>query len=170
MEAAPRIDGNFEAREWTTAAKLAGMVELGKPQLQGDLPCEVFAGCHNNNMYICFLAKLEGATKLVCRKTERDSEVYMDDAFEIHLRPPELAQGNYHAIINYNGTIYDTFLGKKEWNGSWTIKNGIYEGQWICELSIPISEFQTHFRQDAEWAFNLCRDRQVDPNIIFSSV
>ena len=170
METAPRIDGNFEEREWTSAAKLGGMVELGKPRLQGDLPTEVFAGYHGGNLYLCFLAKLEGATKMVCRQTKRDSAVYMDDAFEIHLRPPELKQGNYHAIVNYNGTIYDTFLGKTDWNGSWTIKNGIYEGQWSCELSIPISELQSQFREGAEWAFNLCRDRQVDPNIIFSSV
>ena len=170
MEAAPRIDGNFEEREWAYAAKLGGMVELGKPRLQSDLPGEVFAGCHGDNLYLCFLVKLENATKMVCRQTKRDSAVYMDDAFEIHLRPPELKQGNYHAIVNYIGTIYDTFLGKTDWNGNWTIKNGIYEGQWICEISIPISEFQTKFSDGAEWAFNLCRDRQVDPNIIFSSV
>ena len=170
MKKAPRIDGNFIEEEWSDAARLGGFVELGAPRLQCDLPGEVYAGCDDENLYFCLAGKLIGNTQLVNKVNERDGRVFADDSFEIHLRPPELERGNYQAIINYSGAVYDAFCGQKNWNGRWKTKSGIYEGTWFCEVSVPLADLKSRFRENSQWAFNLCRDLQKDPNIIFSSV
>ena len=170
MKKAPRIDGNFVEAEWADAARLGGFVELGNPRLQCDLPGDVYAGCDDKNLYFCLAGKLIGNTQLVNRIHENDDRVYADDAFEIHLRPPTLKQGNYQAIINYSGAVYDAFSGRKNWNAHWRTKSGIYEGTWYCEVAVPLADFKSRFQENSEWEFNLCRDLQKDPNIIFSSV
>ncbi|MBQ9502942.1 MAG: hypothetical protein IJU70_12350 [Lentisphaeria bacterium] len=170
MKAPPRIDGNFEAAEWASAAKMGGFIELRNPRLQTDPDTQAYVGCDKKKIYFCFVGKIPGSTKLVNRKTGRDSEVYADDAFEIYLRPPEMDKGFYQAIFNYGDAIFDTRNSDKKWNGAWTVRNGIYEGHWICEIAIDLAEFGTAFREDARWKFNFCRDRQQEPDIIFSSV
>ena len=170
MKKAPRIDGNFVEAEWADAARLGGFIELSNPRLQCDLPGDVYAGCDEENFYFCLAGKLIGNTQVVNRIHENDGRVFADDSFEIHLRPPELKQGNYQAIINYSGAVYDAFSGQKKWNGHWRTKSGIYEGTWFCEVAVPIADFKSRFRENSQWEFNLCRDLQKDPNIIFSSV
>ncbi|MBQ7403365.1 MAG: hypothetical protein IJW05_08005 [Lentisphaeria bacterium] len=170
MKTAPRIDGNFIDSEWAEAAKLPGFINLSKPRLQGDLPGEVYAGMDRKNFYFCIVAKIPGATQLVNKVKDRDGAVYMDDAFEIFLRPPEMKQGNYQTIVNYGGAIYDACNSRKQWNGNWTVRNGLYEGLWICEMTIPIADFKSSFAEGKEWEFNFCRDRQIEPDILFSSV
>ena len=170
MKTAPKIDGNFVESEWGDAARLPGFITLSKPRLETDLSGEVYAGMDAKNFYFCVVAKIPGATQLVNKIKDRDGAVYMDDAFEFFLRPPEMKQGNYQTIVNYNGAIYDSRNSRKEWNGNWKVRNGLYEGQWICELTIPISDFESSFREGKMWDFNFCRDRQVEPDILFSSV
>lgn len=170
MKQAPKIDGNFEAAEWASAAKIGGFIELRNPRLQTDPDTQVYVGRDPKHFYFCFVGKIPGATKLVNKQTERNSPVYTDDAFEIYLRPPEMTMGFYQAIFNYGGAIFDTRNSDKNWNGKWNVRSGIYEGHWICEVSIPVSEFQTTIRENAMWKFNFCRDRQQEPDIIFSSV
>ena len=170
MKAAPKIDGNFVESEWGTAARLPGFIALSNPRLQTDLPGEIYAGTDSKNFYFCLIAKIPGATQLVNNIKERDGAVYRDDAFEIFLRPPEMKQGNFQTIVNYSGAIYDARNTKKGWNGNWTVRNGLYEGQWICEMSIPIRDFESSFKEGKLWNFNFCRDRQQEPDIIFSAV
>ncbi|MBQ7208893.1 MAG: hypothetical protein IJS01_13930 [Lentisphaeria bacterium] len=170
MTAPPKIDGNFEEAEWASAARMGGFIELRNPRLQTDPDTRAYAGCDKKKIYFCFVGRIPGATKLVCRKTERDSDVYADDAFEIYLRPPEMDKGFYQAIFNYGGAIFDTRSSDRKWNGNWLVRNGMYEGHWICEIAIPFADLGTAFSENARWKFNFCRDRQQEPDIIFSSV
>ena len=170
MKNPPKIDGNFVDSEWLSAAKMGGFIELRNPRLQIDPDTEAYMGTDKKNLYFCFVGKIPGATSLKNIQTERDSDVYSDDAYEIYLRPPHMDMGFFQGIFNYGGAIFDTCNSKKEWNGKWIVKNGIYEGHWICEIAIPLSELNTTFLENALWKFNICRDRQLDPDIIFSSV
>lgn len=170
MKTAPKIDGNFVDSEWLSAAKMGGFIELRNPRLQIDPDTEAYMGTDKKNLYFCFVGKIPGATTLKNIQTKRDSDVYTDDAYEIYLRPPHMKMGFYQGIFNYGGAIFDTCNSSKDWNGKWIIKNGIYEGHWICEISIPLSEMKTPFKENSLWKFNICRDRQLEPDIIFSSV
>ena len=170
MKNPPKIDGNFVDTEWLSAAKMGGFIELRNPRLQIDPDTEAYMGTDKKNLYFCFVGKIPGATSLKNIQTKRDSDVYTDDAYEIYLRPPQMKMGFYQGIFNYGGAIFDTCNSRKEWNGKWTIKNGIYEGHWICEIAIPLSELKSPFKENSLWKFNICRDRQLEPDIIFSSV
>lgn len=170
MKKAPVIDGNFEVAEWKDTAKFGGFIELREPALQIEPNTEAYVGCDKKNFYFCFVGKIPGATKLVNKQTKRDSNVFTDDAYEIYMRPPEMSMGFYQGIFNYAGTIFDTRNSDPKWNGKWKIKNGIYEGHWISEIAIPITELGSVFKENALWKFNFCRDRQQEPDIIFSSV
>lgn len=170
MAVAPKIDGNFTDTEWATAAKMGGFIELRNPRWQGDPDTEAYMGSDGKKMFFCFVGKIPGATQIVSNKTKRDSDVYADDAYEIYLRTPKMDKGFYQGIFNYNGAIFDTLNSDKKWDGKWEIKNGIYEGHWICEIAIDLSELNADFAENALWEFNICRDRQVSPDIIFSSV
>ena len=170
MKSAPKIDGNLVESEWGSAARLPGFIALTKPSLQTDLPGEIYAGMDAEKFYFCFVAKIPGATQLVNNIKKRDGAVYRDDAFEIFLCPPEMKRGNFQTIVNYAGAIYDSKNTKKSWNGNWTVRNGLYEGQWICEMSIPIKDFESSFKEGKIWDFNFCRDQQREPEIVFSSV
>ena len=170
MKVLPKIDGNFTDSEWAGAAKLGGFIELRNPRWQSDPDTEAYMGSDGKRLYFCFVGKIPGATKIVCNKTERDSDVYADDAYEIYLRTPQMDKGFYQGIFNYNGAIFDTLNSEKKWNGKWEIKNGIYEGHWICEIAIDLSELKAAFKENALWDFNICRDRQLGSDISFSSV
>ena len=168
LRKAPKLDGSYEAPEWAGAARVGGFSSLNNPCLDMRPSVDAFVGHDGKKMYFCFVGKIPGATQLAATVKERDKAVYMDDAYEIHLRTPEMQSGYYQGIFNSIDTIYDAKTGDHDWNGKWEIKNGIYEGQWICEVAIPVSEFQTSLIEDKMWKFNICRDRQMGAFIQFS--
>ncbi|MBQ6470743.1 MAG: hypothetical protein IJJ33_02050, partial [Victivallales bacterium] len=170
LAGAPKLDGSFEAPEWAGAAQAGCFTTLSKPQLVLRPSTDAYIGHHDEKLYFCFIGKIPNATTLVSEVTKRDGSVYADDAYEIHLRPPEMPQGYYQGIFNSIDTIYDSKTGDASWNADWQIKNGIYEGQWICEIALPLKEVGSRFAEGACWKFNLCRDRKVFPEILFSSV
>ena len=168
MAKPPKLDGSFEAPEWADAAKAGGFLSLNNPNLDMRPSVDAFMGHDGSKIYVCFVGKIPGATQLAATIKERDKAVYMDDAYEIHLRPPEMPTGYYQGIFNSIDAIFDAKTGDNNWNGKWEVKNGIYEGQWICELAMPVSEFQSSINEGERWKFNLCRDRQMGAYIQFS--
>ena len=169
LRSAPKIDGEFDEREWSDAAKLGGF--LSSKGLDIAFTGDVYAGFHGNKLYLCYIFQLPGATKLTAECTKRDSAVYGDDAAEVILHPDNMGPGEfYQGIFNSRNTIFDQKNGKKDWNGAWEVKSGMYEGYLNIEVAIPLSELGSVFKDGMEWGFNFARDRIASREIIFSCV
>ena len=167
----PKIDGNFVDLEWASCARMTGytMAWQEHPALQSDMPTDLYIGTDGKTLYFCTVARLNKNSTIVTRPRERDGSVYSDDAMEVHLKPAKQDK-TYQLIYNADTSIFDRIDNDTKWNGKWNIKSGIYEGLWISEVSMPLSEFKYTFNDGDEWGTNFCRDLQEPGNIVFSSL
>ena len=167
----PVIDGNFVDSEWAGCARTTGytLTWNQNPELQSDMPTDLYVGTDGKNLYFCTSSRLNSGSDMKTTPRERDGAVYADDAVEVHITPAN-SKENVHLIYNGLANIYDKLGTNVKWNGKWNIKSGIYEGLWIAEVAIPLSELKGVFKDGDVWKVNFCRDYPTDGKIIFSSL
>lgn len=155
----PVIDGKIGAGEYAGAWSSNVFVIAGR---MGFEPRETraFAAYDKENLYLAFQSRTKGGDQnieIAAQYGKRDSEVYLDDAVEIMIKPPDGALTQI--VVNSIGTVYDTQGGKMAWNGNYAIANIIEGNWWVCEIKIPFRELSVKPPSPGDiWKMNLARD------------
>ncbi len=159
---APVIDGDLSDACWKSA-ELAGVwVDIHNGQAakpQG----KVFVCYDDKNLYVAFLNPETKMKALVADVTERDGDVWTDDANEIFIDPSAGKKDYFQFIVNTANVIYD---GKNR-DGSWnsTAKSAVkkMDDGWSMEIAIPLAEIEAAAPIKGQtWKGNFCRDRRTE--------
>ncbi len=92
-------------------------------------------------------------------KSARDSEVWSDDNFDIHLRRGGQV---YHVIFNALGTLLDEKNEDSAWNGGWTVSTARELYRWTADLSIPFAELGGVPAAGEEWGLQMGASRSTN--------
>lgn len=128
--------------------------------------------------FFYFSAELDDAD-LFAKVTERDGMTWLDDCFEIFLKPKETNPGYYEFHVTPTGVLMDLFIADRakenyatsfkrdqfQWQAKATHRGTVNDpsdrdGGWTVEGRIPWSDFaKTSERPKAgdEWRMSLCR-------------
>ena len=158
---APTIDGRLSPGEWDSAARLTGFT-LHDDDSRAPDQTVAFLTRDQERLYVAFECA-QSAGKPKAAITQRDGNVWEDDAVELFLQPDINAGEYYQFIGNSAGAIFDARSTQNSaWNGDWAYKTSIGEGSWTGELSIPLASLGiVPGHGDTTLGLNICRDQQV---------
>ena len=171
------VDGKADEEAW----KYAAVVErFGQPWLgaKGKPARPTKAKVLWDREYFYFFAEMEDPD-LFADITEHDGKTWLNDCFEIFLKPSLKDPGYYEFHVTPNGTTMDLFIpDRTKWNYHNAVKLDEFKWQakaiargtlnnpgdrdkgWSCEGRIPWSDFvKTGGRPKPgdEWRYSLCR-------------
>ncbi|MBO7741775.1 MAG: hypothetical protein J6S21_04400, partial [Victivallales bacterium] len=96
--------------------------------------------------------------EILARRTDRDQDVWMDDAVEIILMSPDL-KNRIQLVGNSIGTIYDALNGNAKHNGKYEVANLIEGIWWVSEWKLPFKELGLQAPKAGEtWKMHFSRD------------
>lgn len=171
----PSLDGEIGDGEWWGAARAAEFCDYNCGPARTD--STLFYFLHDaENLYVAVVCRDTAMTTLAASRTGRDDKVYDDDHVGFFLASgPDTV---YQIYVNPLGTVWDQRVdnvkNKKDegWNGSYRIKCGRTEREWVVEMQIPLKEIglaklyknsqvrmnlrrrQQRNRETALWIFN----------------
>ncbi|MDR0932380.1 MAG: DUF6067 family protein [Victivallales bacterium] len=139
----PAIDGKFSTEEWEFAAKKYGFGIHASTKDLGLRQGYTLMGYDNDYLYLAIVTELpptEIPFLSSCRF--RDGSLIMDDGIEIWCGKD--AKTQYQYIVNDRGVVFDVAHKSTgndlNWNSKWKFASGKTDGNWICELAIPLSD------------------------------
>ena len=157
------LDGKIDESEWSDAAKIP--VDRLYPKSENrklGKSAWAWVKYDDRNLYIAMKSDRPAA---VARATERDSDAWQDDCFEIHLIP---GSGNYRYqfVLNANNALFDLRADKngvdssKNWNGTAMTAAVKTNDSWTAEFIIPFQNIGGLFpdqKFQANFAYLNCR-------------
>lgn len=126
----------------------------------------VFFAYDDNNLYMAVYGYESVMDSLVATMTERDSDVYTEDAFGLLFEPDSELGFAYQVYINPVGTVYDQkitrgsdghWAGDPVWNGDYEIKTTIGDDAYVIEARIPLEQIGATIDSGDSWRVNFRR-------------
>jgi hypothetical protein len=160
----PAIDGKLNDPVWQNAQALTDFFILKKNTL-AKVQTHVRMAYDENNLYLAAVMDEPYPDKIKARFTERDTEVFIDDCFEIFIGSKEDLKDYYHIVINSRGTVFDdkrNIGDYTKWNGTYDIAASINKNSWQLEMAIPWSNFDFAGKGQKLFTCNFARERYAD--------
>ena len=139
-----KLNGKISAEEWADAAKTTvDRLYVKSPNRKYEKSARVWVKYDKENIYIALKSERPAARM---RAELRDSKVWQDDCFEVHLTPDK---GNYiyQYVVNAKNAIFDMSLHKvpdagshRSWNGTARTAVDRQKDGWSAELIIPFKD------------------------------
>ncbi|KPL19006.1 MAG: hypothetical protein AMJ92_05435 [candidate division Zixibacteria bacterium SM23_81] len=158
------IDGFLNEAAWKDGQNITSFLQrapnYGDPPSE---PTEVIILYDSENLYMgirCFDSQPEC---IEANMTQRDSELWNDDAFEIFIDSFHDLQSCSYFVINPLGTQTDgrcTGNGtsvESIWDGDWRAMARVTSWGWCGELAIPFFNLPFDAGKDQIWGINLMR-------------
>ncbi len=107
--------------------------------------------------------------KMKAEMTDRDAEVFMEEAVGVMFSPEPESGKAYQVYVNPLGTICDQRLsrawdgywtGDTQWNGEYEVRTTRGDDYYVIELRIPLDQFDVVPRPGNRWRVNF-RRKQV---------
>lgn len=155
----PRVEGD----SWEGALKLPDF-ENAKREPVTDYPTEVLMKWDDDALHLRVVSHEKDTGKLLSNATQRDQNVWSDDAVEIFLKTNPSEEGYAHMAINAKGVIYDAkgAVGMNldpTWNPEWTAKTRLEKGEWITDITLPFKSFGEKPTDGSQWKMGIRRTR-----------
>jgi hypothetical protein len=163
VDRAPRIDGALDDAAWQAAPVQTDFISTatGEPSALGT---EVRIVSDGKSVYFAFHCVEPKYGELRTYATERDSDVWQDDAVELFLDTTNDKTTYFQVIVNSLGTIQDSQTRDGAWNGD--VRTAVRKGKgfWDVEIAVGLASMKARAGPDVTWGLNLCRDRQPEPH------
>jgi len=160
---APKIDGYITDDVWLDVEPTKDFLQQnpdeGKPASE---PTEIYVLYDDEAIYFgCFMYD-SNPTKIVARRTRRDSEVESDyisiriDSFHDH-------QTAFEFTVNASGSKTDILIynDKKDedpsWDVVWEVRTQLLSNGWSAEVKIPFHVLRFSEKSEREWGINFIR-------------
>ena len=140
----PVIDASLNDSCWESSLDSTDFLVLGT-QKTDKIQTHVRLAYDTKNLYI--IAKMDepNIEKIKANFSKRDSEIFLDDCFEIFIGTSLNKQNYYHIVINSIGAIFDekrtNGVSFAQWDGKYTIAVKKLDDSWMLEMAIPWSNF-----------------------------
>ena len=125
-----------EASSWEEGAYVGDFLSIDGAS-RPECASHVWLWTHGGELHLHLEVLEPRMANLSMNLTERDSNVWEDDNFDLHLRRGGQV---YHVIFNAIGTILDEKNQDLAWNAPWSISTNRELYRWTADLSIPFAE------------------------------
>lgn len=162
VDKAPTIDGKLDDAVWKNAPVQTDFISTATSE--GSLvKTELRIVSDGKKIYFAFHCVEPKYGEMKAYATERDSDVWQDDAVELFLDTQNSKKRYCQAVVNTLGTILDAEDQDPSWNGD--IQTAVQKGKgyWDLEIAISLDSMKAKVGPDVTWGVNFCRDRQVSP-------
>jgi uncharacterized protein DUF5916 len=161
----PAIDGDISEDEWKAAAIVTGFIQY-EPQRgeASDLRTEALVLYDAGHLYAAFRAW--DAEPITAQLTQRDADLFLDDAVAVVLDTTLDRRSGYYFITNALGTQADGRISddgrivELTWDAPWQSAARRTEYGWSAEFSIPLSSIRYAAGKSQAWGINLGRSRR----------
>ncbi len=168
----PVIDGVVNDSEWAGAALAAGFLQY-EPRRGERSPFDTSARVlyDDRMLYIAFQAT--DTEPLVAQLTQRDADLFSDDAVIVVLDSFLDHQSAYYFMTNPLGTQSDGRIADDgrttdaNWDAPWQSASRRVAGGWSAELAVPLSAIKYVAGSGRTWGLNLGRVRRRSFEISF---
>jgi hypothetical protein len=165
LGAAPKVDGNIDASEWSDAAVvdqpfLQFEPELGVPS---SFRTVVRIGQTDTALYVAFEAFDPDIGRLASAKTHRDSNLGGDDSVAVLLDTFADQRTGYLFRTNALATQQDSRIADNgrtqdnRWDTEWYSSATRQEDRWTVEFEIPFSSLKFATGTNRTWGINFVR-------------
>jgi hypothetical protein len=170
--APPTIDGVVGDEEWQGAALASEFVQY-EPQ-RGDrsrFATQALVLYDDRTLYVAFRAP--DSEPLVAELTQRDTDLFTDDAVIVLLDSFFDRQSAYYFMVNPLGTQSDGRIADDgrtvdgNWDAPWRSAARRWEAGWGVEIAIPLSAIKYVAGVDRRWGLNVGRVRRRSLEVAF---
>jgi hypothetical protein len=161
----PVIDGVIDPDEWRGAARADDFIQYqphrGEPS---PFSTEAVVLYDDTHLYVAFHA--HDAEPLTARLTQRDADLFGDDAVVVVLDSSLDRQSAYYFMTNPLGTQADGRIAEDgrvrdtSWDAAWESAARRVEDGWTAEIKIPFKSIKYTAGDGVAWGLNLGRSRR----------
>ncbi len=160
----PTLDGRIDPKEWSGCAGFDGFLWEGQLERRR---IHAYVGATATYLYIALRSQLPTQGSLLTQVTTDNLKLVYDDSVEVWVDPtPNAERGHAYQLFanasGHTGYALHPRGGEPEqpdWRGDWKVVNGLHDGWWDCEISIPLAALAPGRRADqGVWGINLCRN------------
>lgn len=170
----PIIDGEVDEIEWEGAAGVASFIQ-DEPRRgdQSDVRTEVLILHDAGRLYVAFRAW--DADPITAQLTQRDADLFRDDAVVVVLDTTFDRRSSYYFITNALGTqgdgriVDDGRAADGTWDAPWQSTARRTDYGWSAEFSIPLSALRYTAGENRTWGVNFGRSRRRTLELSFWS-
>lgn len=149
LKSAPMMDGKLDDDVWSKACKIDNLRLVKSGTMPGERT-ETLIFADDKKLYLGVKMFAANPEKQRAGMTKRDSQVYLDDSFEIFLNPKLDGKSYEHIVFNQRGTLMDyclrfdqtkeSFIYDYKWNPEVEIKTAQADKCWTAELAVPLKD------------------------------
>ena len=164
---APKIDGVLDDDAWKSAASAKDFFTDEGAAAQGKT--RVLVTQDEKNLYVAIEgfedeATLKGLTANVAQHD--GDEIWQDDEMELFLDPTGKRNSYYQIIVNSKGVTWDAWHDTPKnpdtaWEPKYQSAVKIGEKSWVAEFALPWGIFEKTEKFEADWVFNVIRERKA---------
>ena len=161
----PVIDGEMGEDEWKAAAAVTGFIQYEPRRGEvSDVRTEAFLLYDTGHLYVAFRAW--DAEPITAELTQRDADLFLDDAVAVVLDTTFDRRSGYYFITNALGTQADGRIAddgrilESSWDAPWQSAARRTDYGWSAEFSLPLSSFRYAAGKSQIWGINFGRSRR----------
>src|SRR6266850_3925411 len=161
----PVIDGEIIEDEWKAAAAVTGFIQYEPRRGEvSDVRTEAFLLYDTGHLYVAFRAW--DAEPITAELTQRDADLFLDDAVAVVLDTTFDRRSGYYFITNALGTQADGRIAddgrilESSWDAPWQSAARRTDYGWSAEFSLPLSSFRYAAGKSQIWGINFGRSRR----------
>lgn len=161
----PVIDGKVDDAEWAGAARAGDFIQFeprrGEP---ATLQTDVFVAYDATSVYVAF--RCRDPEEPTARLTQRDADLFSDDAVGVLIDTAFDRQTGYYFITNPLGTQADgrsTDDGRQTdgtWDAAWRSAAARTPDGWSAEFAVPFTSIKYAAGPGKTWGINFARSRR----------
>jgi hypothetical protein len=168
LSSAPVLDGRLNEDVWAKACRIADL-KLVKSGNQPKEKTEILTFADGEKLYFGVKMYTAKPDRQRANMTVRDSQVYLDDSFEIFINPKLDGKSYEHIVFNQLGTLMDyyhrfdqtkeTFIYDYKWNPDVKISVGKSAECWTAELAVPLKDL--NIKNGQPFNLQFCRENHT---------
>lgn len=166
-DVAPKIDGLLDDPCWQVAQPLGHFYASTSDMMPAKIITTAHVTYDAENLYFAFRNAEPHMALLKSEATERDGAIWKDDANEIYVAAPNgkayqfaincsNVQADYELYVRVPG---DPWGSRVQWNGQWQSATSRGTKEWVVEVRIPLTLFESRINAGDVWRVNLRRLR-----------
>src|SRR5437867_9150110 len=162
----PVIDGEIGEDEWKAAAVVTGFIQYEPRRGEvSDARTEALVLYDAGHLYVAF--RVWDAEPMTAQLTQRDADLFLDDAVAVVLDTTLDRRSGYYFITNALGTQADGRIAddgrilESSWDAPWQSVARRTDYGWSAEFSLPLSSIRYAAGKSQPGAFNLVGARDL---------
>jgi hypothetical protein len=162
----PAIDGQLDDAAWKQAVALAGFVRpfgRGPEVVPAAAQTDALVTHSSNHLYLAIRCAEPDMRQLRVVRTERDSEVHLEDSLTLYFQPADIDAPFYRVSVNALGTLYDARSYDVNWDGDFEVATSQGTDRWCAEIAVPVRSLGgASVQPGTRWRFSIGRTREAD--------